>query len=110
MLGARIGETIELFVSLVSNPLPRQTPATEPPISSTQSDPPAVVEHLPGELGEQVRLAMDRASAAGMNSLHWDGRSDTGTTVPRGAYLAQVTARYEDGQTASRITPLRLAR
>ncbi len=61
--------------------------------------------------GRTVRqLATDRALAAGMNSLHWDGRRATGTRVPSGRYLLRLTASSEDGRRASRIAPLMIAR
>jgi len=61
--------------------------------------------------GRTVRqLATDRALAAGMNSLHWDGRSATGTRVPSGRYLVTLTASSEDGRRASRIALLMIAR
>ncbi|MGC9318631.1 MAG: FlgD immunoglobulin-like domain containing protein [Armatimonadota bacterium] len=56
------------------------------------------------------RLATDRTMAAGINSLHWDGRGDTGTQVPSGRYLIRVTARAEDGMTSSALAGLHLAR
>jgi len=35
----------------------------------------------------------------------WDGRSDRGTKVPAGRYLARITARAADGQTVQAVRP-----
>jgi thermitase len=48
--------------------------------------------------GRPIRsLAADRATAAGPQTLVWDGRSDDGLPAPAGLYLIRVTAFGDDG-------------
>ncbi len=57
------------------------------------------------------RLATGRESNVGQNTLVWNGLSDTGTAVPGGVYLVQVTARSpETGEQASVIRTATIAR
>lgn len=43
--------------------------------------------------GKAVRtMELKEPHAAGVHSLKWDGKDDAGTTVPDGAYTAQITA------------------
>ena len=68
----------------------------------------------PAEVGVQVRniagvviktLASTGPVEAGVNTLAWNGRADSGTRVPAGRYLCQLTARSpETGQSSSLIT------
>ncbi len=60
------------------------------------------------------RRAADIAQAQqlpeGRASLTWNARSIRGTTVPSGTYLLRLTARTEDGEQASAVTMLQVAR
>jgi len=52
--------------------------------------------------GRCVRsIAQGRPTAPGLHSAAWDLRSDTGSKVPSGLYLVQVTARTEEGAQVS---------
>jgi len=61
--------------------------------------------------GRPIRtVETGRLRAAGANVVLWDGRSETGTSVPRGSYLVRVTAKADDGTVTSALSPLRLTR
>lgn len=61
--------------------------------------------------GRPIRtVETGRLRAAGANVVLWDGRGETGTSVPRGTYLVRVTAKADDGTVASALSPLRLTR
>lgn len=61
--------------------------------------------------GRMIRtLGAGAMTAAGVNSLSWDLRSTTGTTVPAGSYLIRLTAAADDGQQASTIIPASVRR
>jgi hypothetical protein len=48
--------------------------------------------------GRPVRtIAADRPLGAGLQTLLWDRRADTGLPVPAGLYLIRVMARDEEG-------------
>lgn len=47
------------------------------------------------------RLAPVQAAAGAVVTLSWDGRSDSGTSVPAGRYLMRISAAAEDGQAVS---------
>ena len=42
-------------------------------------------------------LVADKAMAAGVNTLAWDGRSASGTIVPSGVYLVRLRAAGDKG-------------
>lgn len=42
------------------------------------------------------RVAVDKACAAGQNTVVWSGVDERGTRVPAGLYVVQVTARSPD--------------
>jgi len=54
------------------------------------------------------RVASDRQSTQGQNALMWNGLSDSGTAVPFGTYIVQVTARSPE--TGERMSVIRTAR
>jgi hypothetical protein len=57
------------------------------------------------------RVASGQVSAAGANSLAWNGRSDSGSRLPAGRYLCQITAHApESGQTSSLVTTFEVTR
>ncbi|MEA3400948.1 MAG: FlgD immunoglobulin-like domain containing protein [Armatimonadota bacterium] len=57
------------------------------------------------------RVAQNRQAMEGQNSLVWNGVSDSGTVVPAGRYLVQVTARSpETGEEMSVIRTATIAR
>jgi len=51
------------------------------------------------------RLGERSSSGTEVEMVLWDGRSDQGTRVPSGRYLARVTARAADGQTVQAVRP-----
>lgn len=57
--------------------------------------------------GRQVAVLPEQNLEAGINSLLWNGRSITGTTVPPGQYLVTVEAFCDSGERISQIIPLR---
>ena len=61
--------------------------------------------------GRPVRhLVTDRVTAAGLNTVVWNARSDHGSKVPVGMYLVQITCNAGDGTRSSRIVPLQMKR
>ncbi|MBD3292679.1 MAG: hypothetical protein GF393_07115, partial [Armatimonadia bacterium] len=57
------------------------------------------------------RVADNRAATKGQNTLVWNGLSETGTAVPSGTYIVQVTARSpETGEQMSVIRTETIAR
>jgi flagellar hook assembly protein FlgD len=56
------------------------------------------------------RLTTGDVLPAGRGVVLWDGRADTGTKVPPGAYLVRLTARSEDGTRTSALRNLRIRR
>ncbi|MGC9317329.1 MAG: PKD domain-containing protein [Armatimonadota bacterium] len=55
--------------------------------------------------GRTVRvLARGVSAMSGANTLSWNLRSDTGTTVASGCYIIELTARSRDGQQTHAIT------
>ena len=56
------------------------------------------------------RLVTDKALTAGVNTLAWDMRSDTGTVIPAGTYLMRLQAVGADGQRVSAIVNTTVAR
>lgn len=61
--------------------------------------------------GRTIRiLETDRAHAAGQNVVLWDGRADTGSSVPSGRYLIQIEANATNGTTARALRTLNVIR
>jgi len=61
--------------------------------------------------GRTVReLAGGRSATEGINTLEWDLRSGSGTSVPNGRYLVRIEALAEDGQRVQAVTPLMVRR
>jgi len=59
--------------------------------------------------GRTIRiLESDRLHSAGQNVVLWDGRTDTGSSVPSGRYLIQIEANATNGSTAGKEGPHRL--
>lgn len=52
------------------------------------------------------RVVADDLQPAGTSTVLWNGRSSSGARVPNGVYLVRITARTEDGQSASAMTQL----
>lgn len=52
------------------------------------------------------RVVADDLQTAGANTVLWNGRSSSGARAPNGVYLVRITARTEDGQSASAMTQL----
>ena len=42
-----------------------------------------------------------RSVRATTTALHWNGRAQDGTALPAGSYLVEVSARSNDGQSAT---------
>lgn len=58
-----------------------------------------------------VRTLSDhRTRSAGLQEFVWDGRDDSGTHLPPGAYTAEITAVGSDGQTARVAVPILIRR
>jgi methionine-rich copper-binding protein CopC len=58
-----------------------------------------------------VRTLSDhRTRSAGLQEFVWDGRDDSGTHLPPGAYTAEITAISSDGQTARVAVPILIRR
>jgi len=57
--------------------------------------------------GREVAILTPGKLAAGMQSLLWNGKSKTGTQVPRGMYLLEVKAQSADGSSRCALTSLR---
>lgn len=60
--------------------------------------------------GREVGVLAARDLASGTTSLSWSGRSASGTLVPAGTYLVQVTAREPGGGQTVAVTSLSLRR
>ncbi|MEN6645249.1 MAG: right-handed parallel beta-helix repeat-containing protein [Armatimonadia bacterium] len=56
--------------------------------------------------GRVIAELPERDLPAGVSSLLWNGRSNSGTKVPAGAYLVRVEAKGEEGQRVSAVAPL----
>ncbi|MEA3402517.1 MAG: FlgD immunoglobulin-like domain containing protein [Armatimonadota bacterium] len=52
------------------------------------------------------RLVADRECDAGLQTVSWDGRSDSGTQVPSGIYLIRVTATAPTGEQAQGLATM----
>jgi hypothetical protein len=69
----------------------------------------AVIRNVAGVVVR--RVAAGQVAVAGSNTLLWNGRTDSGTRVPSGRYLLELTARSpENGQTNSVIAALNVTR
>ncbi|MGD9497612.1 MAG: FlgD immunoglobulin-like domain containing protein [Armatimonadota bacterium] len=78
-------------------------------VSFTLSAPASVSVEIMNVAGRTVRrLLVERECAAGSQTLSWNGRSDTGTQVPRGTYFVRVNATTPAGYTANALAPLHL--
>jgi hypothetical protein len=59
--------------------------------------------------GRPVRtIAMDEPKGAGVQTLVWDRKADTGLAVPGGLYVVRVTAAADGGQTATALATVAL--
>ncbi len=59
--------------------------------------------------GRPVRtIAVDKAFVAGIQTLVWNRRNDSGSRVPSGPYIIQITARSHDGAQSTRLTTVTL--
>lgn len=80
-------------------------------ISYSVSAPAQVSATVMNIAGRPVRtLQSSGVSAAGLNSLTWNLRTDSGVRAPAGRYLVRITAVAEDGQSASVVTTLNVGR
>lgn len=63
-------------------------------------------------LGGKIVRSVDggRASVAGQNTVHWDGRGSDGQNLPVGPYLLEIAARDEEGEVVVEKAPLLLLR
>lgn len=43
-------------------------------------------------LGQEVRVLLDENQSAGLKTVRWDGRNDSGKTVGSGVYLYRIQA------------------
>ncbi len=51
------------------------------------------------------RLGQRTSSGNQVEMMLWDGRSDRGSKVPSGRYLARITAQAADGQSVQAVRP-----
>ena len=73
------------------------------------SDDAAVTATVMNVAGRPVRtIAVDKPMEAGLNTLVWDRRGDTGLSVPAGLYMIRVAAQTEDGEATSAMAALAL--
>ncbi len=52
------------------------------------------------------KLSRGRAETPGLQTVHWDGRAENAAPLAVGAYLISITARGEDGATATQTRPV----
>jgi hypothetical protein len=77
----------------------------------TLSAPASVMVEVVNLAGRPVALlTQERAAAAGVQRLAWNGLSLTGTAAPAERYLVRITARDRAGAQASALAPLSLVR
>ena len=68
-----------------------------------------VVRNLAGVVIRRVTTG--QVAAAGVNTIAWNGRADSGSRVPAGRYLCEITARApEGGQTVSAVAAFEVRR
>jgi subtilisin family serine protease len=61
--------------------------------------------------GRVVRvLEQDKVRTAGLNTVLWDGRNQSGLPTPSGLYLLQVLAQGSSGESVRAVSPLRLTK
>lgn len=86
----------------------RSLPGAGLEIAYTLSNDAAVDVEVRNIAGRVVRrIADNRAATKGQNTLVWNGLSETGTAVPGGTYIVQVTARSP--QTGEQMSVIRTA-
>ncbi|MGE5532447.1 MAG: FlgD immunoglobulin-like domain containing protein, partial [Bacteroidota bacterium] len=56
--------------------------------------------------GRPVAALPSRDLPAGVSTLTWSGKSDTGAMAPRGRYLVRVIAHNPDGSSVNCLAPL----
>lgn len=117
----RSGETTRRLRVTVS-PAPRgtlvatgvtaqQTGSGAAQMTFTLSAPAACTVSVLNMAGRTVRLVEQNVlRPAGSNVVLWDGRGQTGTSVPAGLYLVQLEARGTGGESVKSLTSLRVQR
>lgn len=60
--------------------------------------------------GQAVARLNSGSRSAGSNSVTWNGRNEAGIALPSGAYLVNVTAVTEEGETVRRVAPVVISR
>ena len=60
--------------------------------------------------GRLIRTLPPSDAQAGVNTLSWDGRSDSGSALPSGLYLVQIVARTASGASAQAVATCNLNR
>jgi flagellar hook assembly protein FlgD len=60
--------------------------------------------------GKTVARLTGGTRSAGLNTVTWTGRTDSGIAVPPGTYQIQIIATNEDGEVARAVRPLVLTR
>jgi flagellar basal-body rod modification protein FlgD len=78
-------------------------------LTFTLSAPAHVTATVLNVAGRPIRTVVaDRPLDAGLQTLLWDRRAETGLAAPSGLYLVRVTARAGDGAQSSALATLAL--
>lgn len=111
---ARTGNFIWSFTTGATSTSPSLVTASAAPTASGAqltlglTSPADVTVTIRNLAGREVTVLLPGELAAGVKTLLWDGKSRTGTRVPAGTYLVQVTASAADGSSAQALTSLQL--
>jgi flagellar hook assembly protein FlgD len=70
----------------------------------TLNKPARVEARLLGPTGKLLRRFEPRQAQMGLNSLLWEGKTQSGTAASRGVYLLQLSAVDEEGNVAQAVT------
>jgi hypothetical protein len=104
--GDAAAATRALVTSLLAQPT-----AAGASITFTLSAQAAVTVQVANIAGRPVRtLVVPQPMPAGLQSVLWDGRSETGTPAPAGLYVVTVTSLTSEGGRSGAVGPLRLQR
>jgi len=107
VLGLTQSAGVLTLASLVAQP----TRSGGAQVTFTLSVPAVCSVRLLNIAGRTVRaIEQGRSRPAGVNAVVWDGRNDTGSSVPNGTYLVAVEAASDDGTKVQAIGSLLIRR